>query len=322
MGKRVLITGIHGQDSSYLADLLLSKGYEVYGMERRTSNSSHPNTKHLEGLVTFVKGDLTDQSSITRVVDSIKPQEVYNLGAQSFVGESWSTPEHTSNVTGMGALRVLEAIRTVDKSIKYYQAGSSEMFGKQVTPHAYENTPFYPRSPYGIAKMYAHWMTKNYRESYGMFCCNGILFNHESEKRGIEFVTRKITDGVARIKLGLADHITLGNLDAKRDWGYAPDYVEAMWLMMQHETPDDYVVATGAVYSIRDFIAMAFKCFGIDNWSSYVKTDPKYMRPTEVDYLCGDATKAKEVLGWEPKIDIQDWVCRMVNNDLNLLSNG
>ncbi len=319
--KKALITGINGQDGSYLADLLLTKGYDVYGMERRTSDSSRVNSRHLVGKITFVKGDLTDQGSVTRVVDSIRPDEIYNLAAQSFVGESWNTPEHTSNVTGLGALRMLEAIRTVDKNIKFYQASSSEMFGKQTVRVADENTPFYPRSPYGVSKLYAHWMTKNYRESYGMFCCSGILFNHESSRRHHDFVTRKITDGVAKIRIGLADHIALGNIDAKRDWGYAPDFVEAMYLMMQTNNPADYVIATNTVYSVKDFIVMAFKCIGITEWGNYVKIDDKFKRPAEVDYLRGDYGKANSILGWNPKTDISKWVCDMVHNDISLLSN-
>lgn len=318
--KKILITGIHGQMGSYLADLLLKKDYVVYGMERHTSNADHPNSKHLKGLVEFVRGDLTDQGSITRLVDQIRPDEIYNLGAMSFVGESWNTPEQTANVTGLGALRVLEAIRAIDKNIKFFQSSSSEMYGKQTVETADENTDFYPRSPYGCGKLYAHWITKNYRESYGMFCCSGILFNSESERRGYQFVTRKITDGVARIRLGLADYITLGNIDAKRDWGYAPTTVQAMHLMMQHTEPDDYVIATNTVHSVRDFIGMAFACFGIDNWTNYVKFDDKFKRPAEVDYLKGSYEKAERVLGWKPTVPIQDWVCQMVNNDIKILS--
>ena len=317
--KRALITGINGMDGSYLADLLLEKGYEVYGMERRSSSKNRINTGHLEGRVTFVNGDLTDQNSLVRVLRESDPDEVYNLGAQSFVGESWNTPEQTSDVTGMGCLRMLEAIREYGKDIKFYQASTSEMFGKMVENPANENTPFYPRSPYGVAKLYAHWMTKNYRESYDMFNVSGILFNHESERRGIEFVTRKITDGVARVHLGYEDHIKLGNLDSKRDWGYSPDYVECMWLMLQQDTPDDYVIATGESHSIRDFLDVAFNCVGIDDWSNYVVQDERFMRPAEIDVLCGDSTKAREVLGWKPKTSFEDMVSRMVINDIALL---
>jgi GDPmannose 4,6-dehydratase len=317
--KRALITGINGMDGSYLADLLLEKDYEIYGMERRSSSKNRINTSHLEGRVTFVNGDLTDQNSLVRVLRESDPDEVYNLGAQSFVGESWNTPEQTSDVTGMGCLRILEAIREYGKDIKFYQASTSEMFGQMVENPANENTPFYPRSPYGVSKLYAHWMTKNYRESYDMFNVSGILFNHESERRGIEFVTRKITDGVARIHLGLEDYISLGNLDSKRDWGYSPDYVESMWLMLQQDKPEDFVIATGVSHSIRDFLDVAFDCVGIDDWSDYVIQDERYMRPAEVDVLCGDSTKAREVLGWKPKTSFEEMVRRMVTKDVGLL---
>ena len=317
--KRALITGINGMDGSYLADLLLEKDYEIYGMERRSSSKNRINTSHLEGRVTFVNGDLTDQNSLVRVLRESDPDEVYNLGAQSFVGESWNTPEQTSDVTGMGCLRILEAIREYGKDIKFYQASTSERFGQMVEKPANENTPFYPRSPYGVSKLYAHWMTKNYRESYDMFNVSGILFNHESERRGIEFVTRKITDGVARIHLGLEDYISLGNLDSKRDWGYSPDYVESMWLMLQQDKPEDFVIATGVSHSIRDFLDVAFDCVGIDDWSDYVIQDERYMRPAEVDVLCGDSTKAREVLGWKPKTSFEEMVRRMVTKDVGLL---
>ena len=320
--KTALITGINGMDGSHLADFLLKKDYKVYGVERRSSTKNRTNTKHLEGKITFLQGDLTDQNSLLRCLKESNPNEVYNLAAQSFVGESWNTPEHTSEVTGLGVLRILEAIREFNPNIKFYQASSSEMFGRMVENPSKETTPFYPRSPYGVAKLYGHWITKNYRESYNMFACSGILFNHESEKRGIEFVTRKISDGVARIKLGLADHISLGNLDAERDWGYAPDYVEAMWLMLQQDTPDDYVIATGVKHSIRDFLDAAFKHIGIARWDSYVKQDPRFMRPAEVDVLRGDYTKAKNQLNWEPKTNFSELVQKMVDNDIKLLSNG
>ena len=299
--KIALITGVNGMDGSHLADLLLSKNYKVYGMERRSSFKNRTNTSHLENKITFLQGDLTDQNSLLRCLKESNPDEVYNLAAQSFVGESWNTPEQTSDVTGLGVLRMLEAIREHNQNIRFYQASSSEIFGRMVTNPANENTPFYPRSPYGVSKLYGHWITKNYRESYDMFACSGILFNHESERRGIEFVTRKISDGVARIKLGLEDHILLGNLDAKRDWGYAPDYVEAMWLMLQQKTPDDYVIATGNTYSIKEFLDIAFDSIGIKNWKPYIKQDPKFMRPAEVDVLRGDYTKAKDKLNWESK---------------------
>ena len=320
--KRALITGINGMDGSHLADFLLKKKYKVFGMERRTSSPNRTNTRHLEDTITFVNGDLTDQNSLVRVLRESNPDEVYNLGAQSFVGESWNTPEQTSDVTGLGSLRILEAIREYGKNVKFYQASTSEMFGKMVENPANENTPFYPRSPYGVAKLYAHWMTKNYRESYDMFNVSGILFNHESERRGIEFVTRKISNGVAKIHLGHTDHISLGNLDSKRDWGYAPDYVESMWKMMQHETPEDFVVATGTAYSIREFLDIAFKWVGIDSWEKHIKQDPRFMRPAEVDVLRGDSSKARDLLDWKPKTSFDMLVQRMVRNGVRRLENG
>ena len=319
MTKRALITGVNGMDGSYMSDLLLEKGYEVFGMERRSSVKNRTNTSHLEGKITFLTGDLTDQNSLLRVLQDCDPHEIYNFASQSFVGESWNTPEHTSNVTGLGVLRVLEAIREYKKSIKFYQASSSEMFGRMVENPANENTPFYPRSPYGVAKLYGHWITKNYRESYDMFNISGILFNHEAERRGLEFVTRKISDGVARIHLGLADHISLGNLDARRDWGYAPDYMEAVWLMMQQDAPSDYVIATNQAHSIRDFLSTAFSFVGIDDWEAHVKQDPRYMRPAEVDVLRGDYTKAKNDLGWSPQTSFDELVKKMVTSDIALL---
>ena len=318
--KRALITGINGMDGSHLADFLLEKDYIIYGMERRTSSPNRTNTSHLEGKITFVNGDLTDQNSLVRCLKESDPHEIYNLGAQSFVGESWNTPEQTSDVTGLGVLRMLEAIREYGKDIKFYQASTSEMFGKMVENPANENTPFYPRSPYGVAKLYGHWMTKNYRESYDMFNVSGILFNHESERRGIEFVTRKITDGVARINLGIEDHISLGNLDSRRDWGYSPDYVECMWLMMQQDIPEDYVIATGKSHSIREFLDIAFSEIGISDWSKYVKQDSKFMRPAEIDVLCGDASKAREVLDWKPSTPFETMIRRMVVNDIKNIS--
>jgi len=318
--KRALVTGINGMDGSHLADLLLEREYEVFGLERRSSSKNRTNTAHLEGKIEFLTGDLTDQNSLFRALRQSDPHEVYNLGAQSFVGESWNTPEQTSDVTGLGVLRILEAIREYNKKIKFYQASSSEMFGRMVENPAKETTPFYPRSPYGVSKLYGHWITKNYRESYGMFNCSGILFNHESERRGIEFVTRKISDGVARIKLGLSDKIMLGNLDAKRDWGYAPDYVEAMWLMLQQDEPDDYIVATGECHSIREFLTLAFSHVGILNWEKHVGQDPRFMRPAEVDVLRGDHSKARNSLNWSPKTSFEDLVRKMINHDLNLLS--
>jgi GDPmannose 4,6-dehydratase len=317
--KRALITGINGMDGSHLADLLLSKGYDVYGMERRSSSKNRTNTAHLEGKITFVNGDLSDQNSLFRVLKESDPDEVYNLGSQSFVGESWNTPEQTSDVTGLGALRILEAIREYGKSIKFYQASTSEMFGK-MEKFANEETKFHPRSPYGVAKLYGHWITVNYRESYDMFNTSGILFNHESERRGIEFVTRKITDGVARIHLGLQDKIILGNLDTKRDWGYAPDYVEAMWLMLQQDEPKDYVIATGEIHSLEELLVIAFNEIGITDWNKYVGQDERYMRPADVFYLAGDSSKAREELGWKPKTSFKEMVSKMVTNDIKLIS--
>ena len=317
--KRALITGINGMDGSHLADLLLEKGYEVFGMERRTSSPNRTNTSHLEGKITFVNGDLTDQNSLVRCLKESNPDEVYNLGAMSFVGESWNTPEQTGDVNGLGTLRMLEAIREYGKKVRFYQASTSEMFGRMVENPAKESTPFYPRSPYGVAKLYGHWITKNYRESYDMFATSGILFNHESERRGIEFVTRKITDGVARIHLGLEDKITLGNLDAKRDWGYSPDYCEAMWLMLQQDKPDDYVISTGETHSIRDFLDVAFQNIGVTNWTGYVGQDERFMRPAEVDVLRGDSTKAQTELGWKPKTSFEDLVGNMIKNDIKLI---
>jgi len=336
MTKRALITGITGQDGSYLAELLLGKGYEVFGLERRSSTKNRVNLGAIEHRITLVSGDLSDQNSITRVLADIKPHEVYNVAAQSFVKESWDQPEYTANVTGLGALRVLEAIRHVDKTIKFYQASSSEMFGKvQATPQN-ESTPFYPRSPYGVAKLFAHWMTVNYRESYGIFAASGILFNHESERRGIEFVTRKITDGLVRVKLGLAEKLEIGTLDSRRDWGYAPDYVEAMWLMLQQQTPDDFVIATGVTHSVREFIeaaasaldiSIAWRGAGVDETGTdtvtgkvVVKINPQYYRPAEVDLLLGDARKANEKLGWTPNVGFEELVARMVEADIKRLS--
>ena len=318
--KRALITGINGMDGSHLADFLLEKGYNVFGMERRSSSKNRTNTLHLEDKITFLNGDLTDKNSLLRCLKESNPDEVYNLASQSFVGESWNTPEQTGDVTGLGVLRMLEAIREYEKPIKFYQASTSEMFGRMVENPAKETTPFYPRSPYGVAKLYGHWITKNYRESYGMFNCSGILFNHESERRGIEFVTRKISDGVARIHLGIQDKILLGNLDAKRDWGYAPDYVRSMWMMLQQDKPDDYVVATSVAHSIREFLDIAFKQIGITDWDKYILQDERYMRPAEVAVLCGDSTKTRENLGWKPFVTFEEMVSKMVANDIDLLS--
>ena len=319
--KTALVTGISGQDGSYMADFLLEKGYKVYGMERRASVKNRENTKHLleNSNFEFIVGDLSDQNSLLRCLKTANPTEVYNFAAQSFVGESWNTPEQTSDITGLGVLRILEAIREYGETVRFYQASSSEMFGRMVENPAKETTPFYPRSPYGVAKLYGHWITKNYRESYNMFNVSGILFNHESERRGIEFVTRKITDGVARISLGLQDTIALGNLYAERDWGYAPDYVEAAWMMLQQDQPDDYVVATGETRSIRDFLDTAFKVIKITDWEPHVITRPEHFRPAEVEVLRGDATKAKEALGWTPKTPFETWVRKMVENDITKL---
>jgi len=319
--KRALITGINGMDGSHLADFLLEKGYKVFGMERHSSIKNRTNTKHLESNENFefITGDLTDSTSLLTALSLSNPDEVYNLGSQSFVAESWNTPEQTSNVTGLGSLRMLDAIRTLNMDTKFYQASTSELFGRMIENPATERTPFYPRSPYGVSKLYAHWITKNYRESYNMFNACGILFNHESERRGKQFVTRKISDGVARIHHGLQDFITLGNLDAKRDWGYAPDYVESMWLMLQEDEPDDFVIATGKTHTIREFLDSAFDVIGVRNWEKYVKQDPRFMRPAEVDVLRGDASKAKYELGWTPKTDLQGLVKNMVESDISIV---
>ncbi len=318
--KRALITGVNGMDGSHLADFLLDKGYEVFGLERRSSVKNRTNTLHLEGKIKFITGDLTDQNSLVRALKDSNPDEIYNLASQSFVGKSWSIPEYTSDVTGLGVLRMLEAIREFNKNIKFYQASSSEMFGRMVENPANENTPFYPRSPYGVSKLYGHWITKNYRESYGMYTTSGILFNHESERRGLEFVTRKISEGVARIHLGLSDEITLGNLESKRDWGYAVDYVEAMWMMMQQDSPDDYVIATGETHSIRDFLDAAFSHIGVEDWSGYIKQDPRFMRPAEVDVLRGDYEKANKDFGWKPRVNFKELVEIMVKYDIENLN--
>jgi len=320
MKKRALITGVNGMDGSHLSDFLLEKDYEVFGMERRSSTKNRTNTHHLIGKINFISGDLTDQNSLVRVLKECDPHEVYNLGSQSFVGESWNTPEQTSNVTGLGVLRILEALRETNSDARFYQASTSEMFGRMVENPAKESTPFYPRSPYGVAKLYGHWITKNYRESYDMYAVSGILFNHESERRGLEFVTRKISDGVAKIHLGLSDHISLGNLDSKRDWGYAPDYVEAMWMMLQEESPDDFVIATNETHSIRDFLDAAFNHAGILDWKNHVKQDPRFMRPAEVAVLRGDYSKAERVLGWKPKTSFESLVKKMVDSDIKKLS--
>jgi GDPmannose 4,6-dehydratase len=318
LSTTALITGITGQDGSYLAELLLKKGYRVVGMTRRTSTDVHERIQHLVDDIEFVSGDLLDQSSVTAIVARVKPDEVYNLAAQSFVPTSWDQPVLTGEFTALGVTRVLEAVRTVNPKIRFYQASSSEMFGKvQAVPQG-EDTPFYPRSPYGVAKLYGHWITINYRESYDLFAVSGILFNHESERRGKEFVTRKITDGVARIKLGLARELRLGNLEARRDWGFAGDYVRAMWLMLQQPAPDDYVIATGVTRSVGDFVRAAFAVADLD-WERYVVVDPRYYRPAEVDLLVGDPSKARAQLGWEPETSFDRLVESMVIADLDRL---
>lgn len=328
MAKTALITGITGQDGSYLAELLLEKGYDVHGMVRRASTFNRTRIDHLfdretlhegkPGTLKLHYGDLSDGCSIRGILDKVQPNEVYHLGAQSHVAVSFNTAEYTSDTTGLGTLRLLEAMRELKMEVKFYQAGSSEMFGKVRETPQKETTGFYPRSPYGVAKVYAHWMTVNYREAYDMFCCNGILFNHESPRRGENFVTRKITLGAAAIKLGLQTHLALGNLDAKRDWGYAKDYVEAMWLMLQQDEPDDYVIATGETHSVREFCEKVFQALDM-NYEDYVRIDPKYFRPTEVDLLLGDPTKAKEKLGWTPRTSFDELVKIMVTADLEYL---
>ncbi|MHB8146019.1 MAG: GDP-mannose 4,6-dehydratase, partial [Vulcanimicrobiaceae bacterium] len=320
MQKTALITGITGQDGSYLAELLLAQGYRVVGMTRRTSTDVHERIQHLVDDIEIVSGDLLDQTSITNIVQSVRPHEVYNLAAQSFVPTSWDQPVLTGEFTALGATRVLEAVRAVDPAIRFYQASSSEMFGKVTEVPQRETTSFYPRSPYGVAKVYAHWITVNYRESYDLFACSGILFNHESPRRGKEFVTRKITDGVARIKLGMAKEVRLGNLDAKRDWGFAGDYVRAMWLMLQQKHPDDYVIATGRTHKVSDFVRIAFEVAGLGSYEPYIVTDPRFVRPAEVDLLIGDPSKAKRDLGWEPEVSFETLVEMMVAADIDRLS--
>lgn len=315
MSLRALITGITGQDGTYLAEFLLGKGYEVHGMVRRASTESFERMGHLQPQLQLHQADLLDQLSIITLLNEVRPHEVYNLAAQSFVPTSFSQPLLTSEFTALGVTRMLEAIRLVDAKIKFYQASSSEMFGRVREEPQNENTSFWPRSPYGVAKAYGHWITVNYRESYDMFCCSGILFNHESPLRSKEFVTRKISDAVARIKLGLQPKLALGNLDAQRDWGFAGDYVEAMWLMLQQEHPEDYVIATGVKHSVRDFCASAFSHVGLD-YQQYVEVDPAYFRPADVHTLCGDATKAHQRLGWRPKVTFDQLVAMMVDADI------
>ena len=315
---KALITGVTGQDGSYLAEFLLSKGYEVTGMVRRTSTINFSRIQHIQDDIELVSGDLLDQGSLISIVNDCQPDEIYNLAAQSFVPASWKQPVFTGDVTGLGVTRMLEAIRTVNPEIRFYQASSSEMFGKVCEVPQTENTPFYPRSPYGVAKVYGHWITVNYRESYDLFASSGILFNHESPRRGMEFVTRKITYHAAKIKLGLIDEVALGNLDAKRDWGFAGDYVRAMWLMLQQDEPDDYVVGTGQAHSVQQLCEVAFAHVGL-GWRDHVRQDPRFMRPAEVDLLVSNPAKAKAVLGWEPRVSFEALVQMMVDADLALL---
>jgi GDPmannose 4,6-dehydratase len=321
MTKCALITGITGQDGSYLADLLLAKGYKVLGMVRRTSTINFDRIRHIQNDVEIVQGDLLDQMSLVDILSEHQPDEVYNLAAQSFVPTSWKQPVLTGEFTALGVTRVLDAIRIVNPKIRFYQASSSEMFGKVQDVPQTERTPFYPRSPYGVAKVYGHWITVNYRESYNLFACSGILFNHESERRGLEFVTHKVTHGVANIKLGRATELRLGNLDARRDWGYAGDYVKAMWLMLQQAEPDDYVIATGETHSVRELCEVAFERAGLD-YHDYIVQDERYFRPAEVDLLVGDASKAGRVLGWEPSVTFKELIQTMVEADLEAIRNG
>jgi GDPmannose 4,6-dehydratase len=312
--KSALITGITGQDGSYLAEWLLEQGYRVYGLVRRSSTVNFERIWHIQDRIELLSGDLTDQSSLLGALEEANPDEVYNLAAQSFVQTSWTQPVLTGDVTGLGVTRVLDAIRAFKPNIRFYQASSSEMFGKVQAVPQREDTPFYPRSPYGVAKVYGHWATVNYRESYGMFAVSGILFNHESPRRGLEFVTRKVTDAAARIKLGVQNELRLGNLDAQRDWGFAGDYVRAMWLMLQQNAPDDYVIATGETHSVRDLVETAFGYLDLD-WREYVLQDPRFVRPAEVDLLIGDASKARRTLEWEAKVSFVELVRMMVDAD-------
>jgi GDPmannose 4,6-dehydratase len=319
--KRALITGVTGQDGSYLAELLLEKGYEVHGMVRRASTETFQRLQHIRDAITLHTGDLLDQRSLGDVMREVQPAEIYNLAAMSFVAASWNQPVLTADFTGVGVTRMLEAMREVAPDARLYQASSSEMFGKVLEVPQTEKTPFYPRSPYGVAKVYGHFITVNYRESYDLFACSGILFNHESPRRGLEFVTRKVTHGAAAIKLGLAEDLALGNMDAQRDWGYAKDYVEAMWLMLQQDEPDDYVIATGEAHSVQELVDIAFGHLDLDP-SEYVRIDERFMRPAEVDHLIGDYSKAKEQLGWEPRTSFEELVKLMVDSDVELLRSG
>ncbi|MCY4020598.1 MAG: GDP-mannose 4,6-dehydratase [Chloroflexi bacterium] len=318
MTKRALITGVTGQDGSYLAEFLLGKGYEVYGMVRRTSTVRYERIEQFQSQIQIVQGDMGDHASLITAISTIQPDEVYNLAAQSFVPTSWNQPVFTGDITGLGVTRILDAIRSVNPQIKYYQASSSEMFGKVREVPQKETTPFYPRSPYGVAKVYGHWITVNYRESYDLFTCSGILFNHESPRRGLEFVTRKVTHHAAMIKLELAKEIRIGNLESQRDWGYAGDYVRAMWLMLQQDEPDDYVIATGKTHSVERLLEVAFGHVGL-NWRDYTVQDPQFMRPAEVDLLVGDASKAKRILGWQPEVSFEELIGMMVDSDLKKL---
>jgi GDPmannose 4,6-dehydratase len=319
MAKRALITGITGQDGSYLAELLLEKGYEVYGMVRRSSTACTARIEHLLDRITLKPADLLDQLSLLRLIDEVRPHELYNLAAMSFVPASWDQPMLTGEFNSQGVTRLLDAIRSVDQNIRFYQASSSEMFGKVREVPQTELTPFYPRSPYGVSKVFAHYITVNYRESYGMFAVSGMLFNHESPRRGLEFVTRKVSDGAARIKLGMADTLSIGNLDAQRDWGFAGDYVVAMWLMLQQDRPDDYVVATGLSHSVRELVEVAFARVGLD-WQKHVRVDPALLRPAEVEHLLGDSSKARAQLGWSPKVNFTQLVEMMVDADVARLA--
>ena len=319
--KRALITGITGQDGSYLAELLLDKGYEVHGMVRRASTETFQRLEPIRDAISLHTGDLLDQSSLGEVLATCEPEEIYNLAAMSFVATSWTQPVLTAEFTAVGVTRILEAMREVRPDARFYQASSSEMFGLVREAPQHERTPFYPRSPYGVAKTYGHFITVNYRESYGLFACSGILFNHESPRRGLEFVTRKVTHGAAAIKLGLHDELRLGNLDAERDWGYAKDYVEAIWLMLQQDEPEDFVVATGRSHSVRDLVNIAFEHLDLDP-ERYVKVDPQHLRPAEVEHLVGDYSKAREKLGWEPRVQFDELVRMMVDHDLELLASG
>jgi len=315
---RALVTGVTGQDGSYLAEFLLDKGYEVYGMVRRSSVENFNRIEHIRDKLKFVQADLLDQLSIIDAIKESRPDEIYNLGAMSFIPISWKQPVLTGEFTGLGVTRMLEAARHMNKNVKFYQASSSEMFGKAREIPQNEKTPFYPRSPYGVAKVYGHYMTVNYRESYDMFACSGILFNHESPRRGLEFVTKKVTYGAAKIKLGLADSLYLGNLDAKRDWGYAEDYIEAMWLMLQQNTPEDYVISTGEAHSVKEWVEASFRCLDLD-WRKYVKIDKRFIRPIDVDLLVGDSSKAEKKLGWKTKVSFKQLVKIMVEYDYNYL---